>query len=459
MLQFFDYANENDIKLLQTELESRAKWIVSSTDGKNMSSSDAALFLFDNDFSVKKTITGFISNNRVGGLDNAAMLESSEILSSPLKKKKEEAPSDDNSSNPNDRAVVALCEVCYCDDIPSNEVYSLLGCSSSHSFCLPCWEGYIENKISDFGTTNNSNIVSLYQCEQFLNTRCPSQDCETRITLIDLKAIGVAPSVVSLWHQSMLDLFIDRHPYFTFCPNTDCSTIVWNGRTFTDFHDNDVKDDSGRLQDTIMDVCCKCCETKFCFQCGKEPHVPARCTDLQNWKRRIENSKIWIKEKTKPCPNCNVPIEKNMGCNHMRCSQCNHTFCWLCLTDLTSHNTTAHTCNQFNNSSNNEDNEDEVNKRYAFYAERSFAHEEGEIFSKNHLLQADADIQKLVDTMYYFDTGEEYDLANTILFTRETLVLARRFLRYSYVAIFGFFFDNNNKNNYGYMTNKKTTTA
>lgn len=30
------------------------------------------------------------------------------------------------------------------------------------------------------------------------------------------------------------------------------------------------------------------------------------------------------------CPKCGVPIEKNDGCNHMSCPQCNHYWCWVC---------------------------------------------------------------------------------------------------------------------------------
>jgi ankyrin repeat/IBR domain-containing protein 1 len=30
---------------------------------------------------------------------------------------------------------------------------------------------------------------------------------------------------------------------------------------------------------------------------------------------------LWLITNSKPCPNCNSPIQKNEGCNHMKCSK------------------------------------------------------------------------------------------------------------------------------------------
>ncbi|KAM9364447.1 E3 ubiquitin-protein ligase parkin [Pholidichthys leucotaenia] len=37
-----------------------------------------------------------------------------------------------------------------------------------------------------------------------------------------------------------------------------------------------------------------------------------------------------IKESTRRCPACSVPVERNGGCMHMTCSLCGTEWCWLC---------------------------------------------------------------------------------------------------------------------------------
>lgn len=45
-------------------------------------------------------------------------------------------------------------------------------------------------------------------------------------------------------------------------------------------------------------------------------------------------SEKWVTSRSKPCPHCNVPIEKFEGCNKVTCFKCNTYFCWICSSQL-----------------------------------------------------------------------------------------------------------------------------
>ena len=74
---------------------------------------------------------------------------------------------------------------------------------------------------------------------------------------------------------------------------------------------------------------CKSCNiAEFCLKCGKESHG-GTCDNKE------DASNEWEKLNTKKCPKCITSIEKNEGCNHMKCSICHTHFCWICEKEYT----------------------------------------------------------------------------------------------------------------------------
>ncbi|XP_074000757.1 E3 ubiquitin-protein ligase parkin [Numenius arquata] len=91
------------------------------------------------------------------------------------------------------------------------------------------------------------------------------------------------------------------------------------------------------------------CGFVFCRECKEEYHE-GECSSLLSTQgamaqkgyvvdehaamqaRWEEASRETIKKTTKPCPNCNIPVEKNGGCMHMKCPrpQCRFEWCWNC---------------------------------------------------------------------------------------------------------------------------------
>lgn len=76
---------------------------------------------------------------------------------------------------------------------------------------------------------------------------------------------------------------------------------------------------------------------KFCSKCmmARWHEDDEKCENygedlLNNIKKHTDATNY------KQCPQCSVIIEKNEGCNQMKCIGCNFEFCWLCLKKYTS---------------------------------------------------------------------------------------------------------------------------
>lgn len=81
-------------------------------------------------------------------------------------------------------------------------------------------------------------------------------------------------------------------------------------------------------------VLCMTCSQKFCPTCQEEFHVGFTCDQRKQWKidndQNYAETQKWIAKSTQTCPKCNIIIEKQGGCAHMKCRHCSFEFCWLC---------------------------------------------------------------------------------------------------------------------------------
>eukprot|EP01084_Bolivina_argentea_P016230 30378_1 len=185
-----------------------------------------------------------------------------------------------------------------------------IGCS--HQICNECWTDYI--------------CTSIKTGKECINLTCPYFKCNI---------IVPPPCIIKFIPQNMRDLqyryqrftlenYIENHLFLSFCPAPNCHYII--------------EIDPG----VVIDIECVC----GAFSCSKckllHSHRPCPCKVANAWVLKNssdqENAK-WILAKTKSCPKCKVPIEKNHGCNHMTCTKCKHEFCWLCKNRWASHGT------------------------------------------------------------------------------------------------------------------------
>ena len=167
-----------------------------------------------------------------------------------------------------------------------------------HFFCDDCYYEYIKEKV------NNNQIDRI---------KCPFKDCEIKLfnNFIESKLFRDIPLLDKYKKlQKRRQLILD--PNVQLCPFPDCESYA-------------IKKDENNY------VCCIEKKHKFCFNCLKDWHGKKKCDDkvdksFEKWRDSY---------KVKRCPKCKFFIEKNEGCNHITCTNCQYQFCWLCLGEYT----------------------------------------------------------------------------------------------------------------------------
>jgi ariadne-1 len=237
------------------------------------------------------------------------------------------------------------CNLCF-DEKP-REDFEALKCN--HNLCKDCWREYIEYNVE--------------RPENFFFWKCPMEGCNMIVpNSFNLKYIANKEQEY-LFYKKMAVAYADNSKSLRWCPAADC--------------------EYGAEVESVGVKCIECpCGWMYCFRCGLEDHRPCDCPLAQEWTKKDEaggaNAK-WLLVNTKDCMKCKRPIEKNQGCNYMRCRHpgCQYEFCWLCLGDWKTHND-HFKCNKFDNLSkeekdkmtNSEQDKRQELQKYVFYYER-----------------------------------------------------------------------------------------
>ncbi|CAL2028215.1 unnamed protein product [Caenorhabditis brenneri] len=204
------------------------------------------------------------------------------------------------------------CEIC-CDTETQ-----LDGLACGHQACVNCWKLYLAERIGD----GQSEIECLdSSCNLLI------EDEKTRHFLKNDQKL------LERFDQVIINNCIQSNPLLKWCPGVDCGRSVKS--TNVDPHL----------------VLCDC-GTRFCFSCGQNDHEIIPCRLLKLWlKKAFDDSETttWKDANTKDCPKCGVPIEKNGGCNYIRCTNktCKHQFCWICMNPWSVHANAWYNCSAF----------------------------------------------------------------------------------------------------------------
>ncbi|KAK7573894.1 hypothetical protein V9T40_011085 [Parthenolecanium corni] len=280
----------------------------------NTSPSLAKLFLLIHSWDVQKVISGykadvssFLATSRVITAGCNCALAQPSLLHNHL------APAAADTVNEDS----FVCPVCTCA-APGKSALSL---KCQHVFCVDCWTAYVQVKISEGLSTDIT---------------CMAQNCDL---LVHEEVALQLP--ISNYHKLQYQHFsfhnyVMSHPQLRYCVGPNCSLVF-------------------KAPEALAKrVVCRQCTSVFCFKCGNSYHAPTDCGTIKNWLTKCADDSEtanYFSAHTKDCPNCNICIEKNGGCNHMQCYKCKHDFCWMCLGDWKGHGTEYYECSRYKENS------------------------------------------------------------------------------------------------------------
>ncbi|XP_076461303.1 ankyrin repeat and IBR domain-containing protein 1-like [Babylonia areolata] len=250
-----------------------------------------------------------------------------ESLASPL-------PSPSHATCP---SVEAECHICMSIFLLIEEPVHM---TCQHQFCRQCWERYLNMKIQE----GDAHHIT-----------CPGFDCCMLVPVEIIENI-VSRDMALRYLQFDIKAFVDSNPDMKWCPFPGCGRAV-KLPEIDGLASSSSQTRTSIPSDTSRSVDCGAAHY-FCWECIGEAHEPCSCENWVKWQKKISDIKpetlsgteeetemaancLWLVTNSKPCPNCKSPIQKNEGCNHMKCSKCKHDFCWVCLEQWKRHNSST----------------------------------------------------------------------------------------------------------------------
>ncbi|CAH1454379.1 unnamed protein product [Lactuca virosa] len=315
-------------------------------------------------------------------------------------------PNDSNVSSKH-RSSIVLCEICL-EEVP---FYKMTTMDCGHYFCNTCWTEHFVVKINEGQSRRISCMAS--RC----SVVCDEDKIRNYVSKKD-------PNLAEKFERYLLESYIEDNKRVKWCPSVPhCGNAIR------------VEDDE------YCEVECAC-GVQFCFSCSSEAHSPCSCQMWELWSKKCQDESEtcnWITVNTKTCPKCHKPVEKNGGCNLVRCI-CGQPFCWLCggATGIqhTWDSIANHTCGRFNEEqiANTKRAKIEI-VRYSHYHSRFKAHTDS---LKAEIIMKEKLERKIVKMEARELEIKDYDWVRN---GAKRLFRSRRILSYSYPFAFYMFSD------------------
>ena len=194
-----------------------------------------------------------------------------------------------------------------------------------HFLCTPCYTRYLLSHLNDGS--------AFLRCGG--GSKCP-------IAFLSEELIFALLSTYDYYrYRRFLQSGFAEVRRWRFCPNPTCHFVAAS-------------------DDTRATVYCQCGQS-YCLACGKAAHWPTACgaasayfnslviSDLRRkYNALVKLDLLHLDDvltiKLKACPRCKTQFERDGGCNHIKCVKCQHHFCFICLSDWSSHGVSWYEC-------------------------------------------------------------------------------------------------------------------
>ena len=188
------------------------------------------------------------------------------------------------------------CEICLEDFslLDSNNYFLTCNCTIHDK----CFDDYIKSQVEQ----NNLPI------------KCPSCGKEVHPNFIQ-DSLNSNQELLKKYFKFSMNKFLNEYNNeYSSCPTPGCEYAFFFNQGEYHFR-------------------CPLCNKEYCLNCKDEWHKNLTCEEYRDRKDVNKLDKQFMEfvkgAKFKMCPKCKFWVEKNQGCNHMKC-RCGADFCYLC---------------------------------------------------------------------------------------------------------------------------------
>ncbi|KAF9483036.1 hypothetical protein BDN70DRAFT_359239 [Pholiota conissans] len=194
-----------------------------------------------------------------------------------------------NEAHPGDRETCPICT----DDVLNGEK---LACG--HTYCSGCLSHFlisaVDNKNFPLACMGNGGA------------------CHVPFPIPSIRRF-LPPQLFEELVEAAFATYLEQHAQeLKYCTTPDCKQIYRK-----------------RYDRTLLK--CPACFSTICPICDEESHEGMTCEERKGHLDDQLDGDVARRFNIRKCPRCSAPIQKDGGCNHMTCRQCQAHICWMCM--------------------------------------------------------------------------------------------------------------------------------